>query len=78
MEHPGSCCGLGGTFNVYHYGTSFAINSRKCDSIIKSGADMVLTGCPGCMMQISGGLSQKGLRTRVLHTLELLSGFLSP
>lgn len=77
MEQPGTCCGLGGTFNVYHYGTSIAINSRKRDSIMKSGADTVLTGCPGCMLQISDGLSQKGARTRVLHTLELLSEFLS-
>ncbi len=78
MEQPASCCGLGGTFNVYHYGTSIAINSRKCGSIEKSGADMVVTGCPGCIMQISGGLSRIGVRKRVLHTLEMLSKHLFP
>ncbi|HET6419855.1 MAG TPA: (Fe-S)-binding protein [Geobacteraceae bacterium] len=78
MEQHGSCCGLGGTFNVYHYGTSLAINSRKCDSIIKSGADLVVTGCPGCMMQIAGGLSKTGAKKKVLHTLELLSKSLKP
>jgi glycolate oxidase iron-sulfur subunit len=77
MEQPGTCCGLGGTFNVYHYGTSIAINSRKRDLIVKSGADTLLTGCPGCMMQISDGLSQKGVGTRVLHTLQLLAEFKS-
>ncbi len=78
MEQPGSCCGLGGTFNVYHYGTSLAINSRKCELIMKSGADIVITGCPGCIMQISGGLSRSGAGKRVLHTLELLSRYLFP
>ena len=77
MEQPGTCCGLGGTFNVYHYGTSIAINSRKRDLIVKSGPDTLLTGCPGCMMQISDGLSQKGVGTRVLHTLQLLAEFKS-
>jgi glycolate oxidase iron-sulfur subunit len=73
MEHPGECCGLGGTFNAYHYNISMAVNSRKRNSIIKSGADIVLTGCPGCIIQISDGLRQRGLATRVMHTLEILA-----
>ncbi len=78
MEHAATCCGLGGTFNAYHYDTSMAINNRKCDSIRKSGADILLTGCPGCMLQITDGLQQKGIGTRVMHTLEILSGKYRP
>lgn len=74
MEAADACCGLGGTFNVYHYETSMAINSRKSAAIAGSGADVVLTGCPGCMMQLADGLLQKGIKTKVMHVLEILAG----
>jgi glycolate oxidase iron-sulfur subunit len=73
MDGAGECCGMGGTFNVYHYDTSMKINSGKSEAIIKSGAETVVTGCPGCMMQLSDGLSQRGMQVRVMHTLELLA-----
>jgi glycolate oxidase iron-sulfur subunit len=74
MENAAVCCGLGGTFNAYHYDISLAINQTKCDSIRESGAEIVVTGCPGCMIQISDGLQQRGIGTRVVHTLEMLDG----
>jgi glycolate oxidase iron-sulfur subunit len=73
MEGADKCCGLGGTFNVYHYETSLQINAGKSAAIGKTGAEAVATGCPGCMMQLSDGLKQAGARTRVLHTLEILA-----
>jgi len=73
MEGADRCCGLGGTFNVYHYGSSMAINEAKSRAIMASGASVVATGCPGCMMQLSDGLKQHGQQTRVMHTLELLA-----
>ncbi|HEX5774242.1 MAG TPA: (Fe-S)-binding protein [Geomobilimonas sp.] len=73
MEGADKCCGLGGTFNVYHYDTSLRINAGKSEAILKTGAEVVVTGCPGCMMQLSDGLKQAGARTRVMHTLEILA-----
>ena len=73
MEGADKCCGLGGTFNVYHYDTSLHINAPKAAAIIETGADAVVTGCPGCMMQLSDGLKQRGAATRVMHTLEVLA-----
>lgn len=73
MEGADKCCGLGGTFNVYHYDTSMRINAGKSAAILKTGAEAVVTGCPGCMMQLSDGLKQQGSRTRVMHTLEILA-----
>ncbi|MCM2359133.1 MAG: (Fe-S)-binding protein, partial [Geobacteraceae bacterium] len=73
MEGADKCCGLGGTFNVYHYDTSLNINAPKAAAIERSGASAVVTGCPGCMMQLSDGLKQRGAKTRVLHTLEILA-----
>jgi glycolate oxidase iron-sulfur subunit len=72
MEGADACCGLGGTFNVYHYETSMAINSHKSNSIAKSGADTVLTGCPGCMLQLTDGLMQNGIDSKVQHILEII------
>jgi glycolate oxidase iron-sulfur subunit len=73
MDGADKCCGMGGTFNVYHYDTSMRINSVKSCAIEKSGAEAVVTGCPGCMMQLSDGLGQRGSKIAVMHTLELLA-----
>ena len=73
MEGADKCCGLGGTFNVYHYESSLQINAAKSAAIIKTGAEAVATGCPGCMMQLSDGLKQHGSSVKVIHTLEVLA-----
>lgn len=73
MEWADKCCGLGGTFNVYHYESSLKINAGKTAAIQETGADAVVTGCPGCIMQLSDGLKQAGDKTKVVHTVELLA-----
>lgn len=73
MEGADRCCGLGGTFNVYHYGSSMEINEAKSAAIVATGADAVATGCPGCMMQLDDGLKQHGSTVEVVHTVELLA-----
>ena len=65
------CCGCGGSFNLQHYSVSAKIGKKKRDSIKDSGADIVATGCPACMMQISDMLSQAGDRIAVKHPVEL-------
>jgi len=49
------------------------INEAKSRAILATGAEAVVTGCPGCMMQLDDGLKQHGSRTRVLHTVEVLA-----
>ncbi len=73
MDGADRCCGLGGTFNVYHYNSSMTINEAKSMAIISTGADAVATGCPGCMMMLSDGLKRNGSTVEVVHTLELLA-----
>jgi len=73
MEGADRCCGLGGTFNVYHYESSTTINEAKSRAIIETAAEVVATGCPGCMMQLSDGLKQAGSSVKVMHTLELVA-----
>ena len=73
MEGADRCCGLGGTFSVYHYDTSRQIGSRKADGIATSGAALVATACPGCMLQLQDSINHAGLATRVCHVLELVA-----
>lgn len=73
MEGADRCCGMGGTFNVYHYESSMAINEPKSQAILSTAAQVVATGCPGCILQISDGLKQHGSSVKVVHTLELLA-----
>lgn len=73
MQNADSCCGLGGTFTIHHYGTSLEINAKKTAAIKSAGVQTVVTGCPGCMLQLSDGLQKSRSKARVLHTLEILA-----
>jgi glycolate oxidase iron-sulfur subunit len=73
MEGADRCCGLGGTFSVYHYDTSKKIGARKAPGIEKSGADLVASACPGCMMQLQDTINHAGLPQKVIHVLELIA-----
>jgi glycolate oxidase iron-sulfur subunit len=76
MPESDWCCGCGGSFNLQHYEASAAIGRRKRDNIAASQARVVATGCPACMVQITGLASQAGLRLRVKHTVEIYAEFL--
>lgn len=73
MDGADRCCGLGGTFSVYHYDTSRKIGSRKADGIAASQADVVASACPGCMMQLQDSIQHAGLTTQVSHVLQLVA-----
>jgi Fe-S oxidoreductase len=67
------CCGFGGSFSVDYPGISAGILDKKIENIINTKADCLLTDCPGCVMQIDGGLKQKGVNVKVKHLSEVLS-----
>ena len=71
MAEADRCCGCGGSFNLQHYDLSKDIGIQKRNNIVASGAEVVATGCPACMLQISDMLSQHGDRVRVKHFIEL-------
>ena len=73
MSHPCRCCGLGGSFNITDYDFSMEINRKKAEDIKNTGAQIVATACPGCMIQIKDGLHQLGANTKVVHVIELLA-----
>lgn len=68
------CCGFGGTFAVKLGEISARIADNKCQHIVTSGADAVVLGDLGCMLNIEGRLRRRGDATKVLHIAEVLSG----
>jgi L-lactate dehydrogenase complex protein LldE len=75
MEEAEACCGFGGTFAVKFGDISTHIAERKCANIAASGADAVVLGDLGCMLNIEGRLRRRGdAKTRVLHVAEVLAG----
>ena len=73
MKGQDVCCGCGGLFSVHHYDLSSEITADKASNIRVSGADIVATGCPACMMQISDGLARVGHNIPVVHTIQLIA-----
>lgn len=69
-----TCCGFGGTFSVKYNEISTHMADRKCENIAASGADAVVLGDLGCMLNIEGRLRKRGDATRVLHVAEVLAG----
>ena len=71
MANADRCCGMAGTFTLYYYDTARAITARKADGIAATGADIVVTECPGCIMQITDAVAQREMPQKVMYILEL-------
>jgi glycolate oxidase iron-sulfur subunit len=78
MADAATCCGLGGTFSVYHYQSSQAIGARKVSGLKESGASLIATACPGCIMQLQDIINHTGLQVKAVHVLELLAAAFAP
>ena len=76
-DDPSSCCGAAGIYNLTHPEMSRAVLTRKLDSLAAANPDWIASGNPGCLMQLSTGAKQRGLRARVVHPIELLDRALS-
>ncbi|MBI5189246.1 MAG: (Fe-S)-binding protein [Nitrospirae bacterium] len=72
MAGAEKCCGFGGSFSFLNYALSGRIASKKSGAAIATGADIVATACPGCMMHMRDGLKQAGGKQEVLHTLQII------
>jgi L-lactate dehydrogenase complex protein LldE len=75
MAECETCCGFGGTFAVKFGEISTRLADNKCQHIAASGADAVVLGDLGCMLNIEGRLRRRGdTTTKVLHVAEVLAG----
>ena len=68
------CCGFGGTFCVKYPEISTRMVSDKAADIVATGADTVLAGDMGCLLNIAGRLKREGSPVRVRHVAEVLAG----
>jgi glycolate oxidase iron-sulfur subunit len=66
------CCGSAGIYNLVEPDTSDAVLAPKLQHIAATGAHLVATGNPGCLMQIGAGLLLSGSAARAVHPIELL------
>ncbi len=68
------CCGFGGTFCVKYPDISVRMVSDKVRDIVATGAETVLAGDLGCLLNIAGRLHREGHRVAVRHIAEVLAG----
>ena len=75
MNEAETCCGFGGAFAVKFGDISARIADNKCENALATGADAIVLGDLGCMLNIEGRLRRKGdTKTQVLHVAEMLAG----
>jgi len=72
LPDAAQCCGSAGLYSLAQPALSQRILAPKLNGIGASGATIVATGNPGCMMHISAGLIRAGSEARALHPVELL------
>jgi len=78
VENPDACCGFGGSFSVTEHRLSREIGDRRTQdfkqSVENSGKrdPVVVTSCPGCMMQLADGLARNELRYKVKHIIDIV------
>ncbi len=71
MAEADRCCGMAGAFSIYYYDISKKISDRKAANIAAAKADIVVTDCPGCEIQLIDATRRNGMAQPVLHIMEL-------
>jgi iron-sulfur cluster protein len=78
MAESDACCGMGGSYSLKFPEISRPILARKLENVRKTGAGVVAMDCPGCMLQIGGGLDRAGDAVEARHVAELIADRLVP
>jgi L-lactate dehydrogenase complex protein LldE len=73
MDIPEECCGFGGTFAVKFSDISGAMARTKVESVLRTGAEAVVSIDPSCLMQIQGALAREGSTVQTMHLAEVLA-----
>ncbi len=71
MDEADRCCGMAGAFSVYYYDIAKKIADRKVKNIVATGADVVVTDCPGCEVQLIDATTRNKAPHEVRHIMEL-------
>ena len=73
LAEADACCGSAGTYNIVKPDMSDRILQRKLDNIAASGAEVLVTGNPGCLLQLKKGLAEQLPQVRIMHLTEVLA-----
>jgi len=68
-----TCCGMGGSFSMEFPELSAGVLKKKLDAVEETGADLLVTDCPGCVLQLRGGLDKRGSKVKVKHIAEAVA-----
>lgn len=72
MEEADWCCGGAGSYSLTHPHLSELIVDRKMSHVRRTGADVLATSCPSCLLQLGWGVRRAALPVRLAHPLQLL------
>jgi glycolate oxidase iron-sulfur subunit len=72
LRDAGTCCGSAGVYNLLQPEAARELGARKADSVLASGAALVISANPGCTLQISAELAARGQSVATAHTAEIL------
>jgi glycolate oxidase iron-sulfur subunit len=72
MPNADRCCGMGGQFNLLNYDLSMKIAEKKAEGIAATDADIVVTACPGCELQLLDIIARKNMPQKVMSLMEVL------
>jgi glycolate oxidase iron-sulfur subunit len=73
MKEADRCCGAAGSFNLTYYDLANKVGHRKVCNIKDTGANVVTTECPSCIMQIRHLIELEQIPVEVTHLAELIS-----
>ena len=73
LKETGVCCGGGGITSLKNPALADELGNARAMDVIESGADIVVTQCPGCVLQLNNHLMRLGARQRARHALELIA-----
>jgi glycolate oxidase iron-sulfur subunit len=71
MPEADKCCGMAGTFSINFYDLSRRIADKKASNIASTGADIVVTDCPGCQIQLIDSTRRNGMTQHIMHIMDL-------
>ncbi len=74
MQEADWCCGGAGSYALSHYNLSQNVLDRKIENLKKTEANILVTSCPACMMQLAYGIRRHGLNTKVCHISQVMAG----
>jgi len=66
------CCGAAGSYTFVHHQEAVGVLDRKMGNVEKTGATILTTECPACMMHLQYGVRQRGLPVEVRHLSQIL------